>query len=180
MAFSAAYNDLFLVYTALLGLSFFAFILAFTSIDLQSLAQRVSSRFPNRGTAIFLFIAGFAPVALWLGDIIGALSQNRVPELLSSYTTMFTYAIDLGIIVPAVYLAGILLLRRAPLGYPLAFVMLVLLTAVGLGTVTQTLFQLSLGITYSTGQLIGLIGSWFILGMFAIGYCTSILRNLSE
>jgi hypothetical protein len=180
MAFSAAYNNLFLLYAALLGCSLYAFILAFTSIDLGLLAGKVSGRLPHRGMAVFLFVAGLAPLALWLGDVLGALAQGRVPVLLASYTTMFTYAIDLGVIVPTVYLAGILLLRRTSLGYMLAFVMLMLLAAVGVGVVTQTLAQTRLGIAYNTGQLIGLIGSWFILGLFAIGFCVSLLRNLSE
>ncbi len=180
MAFGAAYNNLFLVYTALLGLSFFAFVLAFTSIDLKSLSRHISRRLPARGIAVFLFIAGLAPLALWLGDVLGALSQGRVPELLGSYTTMFTYAIDLGIIVPVVYLAGVLVLRRTPLGILLAFVMLVLLTAVGFGAVSSTFFQLNLGITFSPGQFIGLIGSWLILGLIAIGFNASILKNIMQ
>jgi hypothetical protein len=93
---------------------------------------------------------------------------------------MFTYAIDLGVIVPTVYLGAVLLLRRAPLGFLLSFVMLMLLAAVGVGVVAQTLVQIRLGISYNTGQLIGLIGSWFVLGLFAIGFSISMLRNLSE
>jgi hypothetical protein len=180
MAFSAAYNPMFLVYTALLGSSLYAFILAFTSIDLKMLAGHVSDRLPRRGVAIFLFVAGLAPLVLWLGDVLGAMAQSRVPELLASYTTMFTYAIDLGVIVPTVYLGAVLLLRRAPLGTLLSFVMLMLLAAVGVGVVAQTLAQLRLGISYNTGQLIGLIGSWFVLGLFAIGFSAATLRSLSD
>jgi hypothetical protein len=84
------------------------------------------------------------------------------------------------VIVPTVYLGAVLLLRRAPLGTLLSFVMLMLLAAVGVGVVTQTLVQLSLGISYNTGQLIGLIGSWFVLGLFAIGFSVSTLRGLSD
>lgn len=180
MAFGAAYNNLFLVYVALFASSFFAFILAFTSIDLPALRGHISQRLPRRGIAIFLFLAGLAPLVLWLGDVLGALAQNRVPALLASYTTMFTYAIDLGVIVPTVYLGAVLLLRRAPLGYLLSFTMLTLLAAVGVGVVAQTVTQLRLGITYNTGQLIGLIGSWFVLGVFAIGFGLALLRNLSD
>jgi hypothetical protein len=180
MAFSAAYNPLFLVYTALLGSSLYAFILAFTSIDLQALAGQTSDRLPRRGIAIFLCVAGLAPLVLWLGDVLGAMARGRVPELLASYTTMFTYAIDLGVIVPTVYLGAVLLLRRAPLGTLISFVMLMLLAAVGVGVVAQTLVQLRLGISYNTGQLIGLICSWFVLGLFAIGFSAATLSNLSE
>jgi hypothetical protein len=89
MAFSAAYNSLFLVYTALLGSSLYAFILAFTSIDLRTLAGHFSDRLPRRGMAIFLFVAGLAPLVLWLGDVLGRWRRAR-PGAVSELTTMFT------------------------------------------------------------------------------------------
>jgi hypothetical protein len=179
MAFGAAYNSFFLIYVALLAASFFAFILAFTSIDLSTLPAAVVSA-PRRGLAVFLFISGLAPFVLWLLDIVASLAAGRVPELLASYTTMFTYAIDLAIIVPAVWLAAYLVLRRTPLGYPLACVMLVGLAGIGLAVVGQTWAQLAAGITFGPGQFIGYIGSWIILAGLAIWCIIALLRSLTE
>jgi hypothetical protein len=180
MAFSAAYNPIFLVYVALLATSFFAFVLIFGSIDHQVVAGQVSSRLPRRGLVIFLCLAGLAPLVLWLSDILGALATGRVPQLLGSYTTMYTYAIDLAIVVPSVYLAAFLLLRRAPVGYLLATVMLILLASVGAGVIAATAVQLSVGITFSPGQFVGLIGSWIVLGLLAIYFTAELLRSLPK
>lgn len=179
MAFAAAYNNLFLVYIAYFSASLFAFILAFTSINLAALPSHVTSGLPHRGIAIFLFIAGLAPLFLWGSELVSALIQNQAPPLLGSYTTLFTHVVDLGIIVPVVYLAGVLLLRRAPLGYLLAFIVLALLALIGLVVVAQTVVQLQVGITYATGVLIGMVGSWVILGLIALWLVVTILRHIS-
>lgn len=180
MAFGAAYNSLFLVYVALLAASFFAFVLALAGLDHAHLAASISPRLPRRGLAIFLFLAGLAPLVLWLSDIIGPLAAGRVPELLGSYTVPYTYAVDLALIVPTVYCAGYLLLRQAPVAYALTATMLILLASVGIGVIAATTVQYSVGIVFSTGQLIGLIGSWIILGAFAIGFMVVLLRSLPD
>ena len=82
--------------------------------------------------------------------------------------------------MPAVYLAAYLLLRRAPVAYALSTVMLVLLTSVGIGVVATTVAQVSIGIVFSTGQLLGLIGSWIVLGGFAVVFTAALLRSLPD
>jgi hypothetical protein len=134
---------------------------------------------PRRGTAVFLFISGLAPLFLWGSELVIALRQNEAPPLLGSYTTMFTHAVDIGVIVPVVYLAGIWLLRGRPLGILLAFLMLALLALIGLVVVAQTIVQLQVGITFSTGVLIGMIGSWIVLGLIALWLAVNILRHIS-
>jgi hypothetical protein len=180
MAFSAAYNPLFLVYVALLAASFFAFLLAWVSLDHAAVAARVDDRLPHRGLASFLFVAGLAPLVLWLADILGPLAQGGVPPLLGSYTTPYTYAVDLALIVPSVFLAAYLLRRRAPLAYILATVMLILLASVGVGVIAATAMQVSFGIAFGAGQLIGLIGSWIVLGGVAIAFTVRLLRGLPD
>jgi hypothetical protein len=180
MSFAAAYNAFFLVYVALLAASFFTFILAFTAIDLPALPARLAHNAPRRGLAAFLFLAGLAPFGLWLADILGPLAAGRVPGFLASYTTMFTYAIDLAIIVPAAWLAAWLVLRRAPLGYLLGCVMLMGLAGIGAAVVGQTWAQLAAGIEFSPGQLVGYIGSWIVLAAVAVGFVAALLRGVTE
>jgi hypothetical protein len=178
LAFSAAYNPFFLVYVSLLSATFFAFTLSFATLDHRALAAQIAPGLPRRGLAVFLSLAGLAPLVLWLGDIIGALAAHRVPELLGSYTTAYTYAVDLALVVPAVYLAAALLLRRSPFAYALAATLLILLASVGIGVVATTLLQSAAGIVFSPGQLIGLIGSWIILGALALAFLAVLLRAI--
>jgi hypothetical protein len=179
LAFGAAYNNLFLVYVAYFSASLAGFVLAFASIDLAALSAHLTPRMPQGGLAAFLFVAGLAPLGLWLSDVVAGLVAGRAPDTLGSYTTLFTYAIDLGVIVPAVFLAVVLVVRRKPLGYLLGFIMLTLLAVTGMAVIGQTVAQTNAGISFSTGQMIGMIGSWVVLAVAAVGMDASILRHLA-
>lgn len=178
--FGTSYNDLFLVYIASFSISFFSFVLAFTAIDLQTFTTRISSRLPRVGLAVFMFIAGLGTAFIWLSDALNALITNSIPAALGPDTTVVTYTIDVGIIAPTALLAGILLLRRAPLGYLLTSVLTMMLAEVGIMVVWQTIMQVNTGIHFSTGELIGKVGSWIIMGGFAIWLSILFLRNVSN
>jgi hypothetical protein len=178
LAFSAAFNQLFFVYVIYLGASFYAFLLVMTGVDLRALLGRVSQRVPHRGIAAFLFVGGLVPLALWGGEVAAAQAQGQVPELLGSYTTLYTHAFDMAIIVPAAFTAAVLVLRRAPLGYLLAAVLLVLLAAIGLVVIGQTIMQVEAGFTYTTGQLIGFVASWVVLSAIAMALGAALFRGL--
>lgn len=180
LTFGAAWNALVLIYTAAFSASLFAFVLAFTVIDLPTLAARVSPRLHHRGTAAFLIFAGIATALIWLSDIIPAMIQGSAPAVLASYTTVFTYAFDLAVITPATILAGVLLRRRAPLGYLLAPVLLILCLLIGIVVVSQTVFQVNAGVAFNPGQFIGLVSSWVIMGAFAAGLTVSFFRHLDS
>ena len=118
--FSVIFNSLFLVYTALFSASLFATILTLTTFDTQYLASKVTSNMPHRGIAIFMFVAGFGTLFLWLSELIGPLMTGQAPANLGPYTTMFTHGFDSAVITPATVVTGIYLLKRKPLGYLLA------------------------------------------------------------
>ncbi len=179
LAFGAAYNDLFLLYLVYFSASLYAFVLAFTSIDLHALSDHVGPRMPRRGVAAFIFIAGLSP-CVWLIDIVNALAQGQVPEGLASYTTDVTTLLDVGIITPAAFLAGVLLLRRKPLGYLLTSTLLILLVLVGLLVVGQTVMQTLDGIVLSAGEVAAYVAPFVLLSLFAIWLEALTLRNLSD
>jgi hypothetical protein len=176
-----AYNNLFLLYVAFFSASLFAFILAFTAIDRQELAARLSQSrgLPRRGIAILMFVTGLALLFAWLGDILGPLFQGGVPEI-ASYTTEVTYAFDLGIIAPLSILTGILILRCAPMGYLLSALMLVVLSIVGLMVASQTVFQMLAGISLTPGQFIGKAGSFMVLALIAVWLSVPLFRCVKE
>jgi hypothetical protein len=180
MALSVAFNSLFLVYTLLFSASFFAFLYAITAVNLQELPTHLSPRLPRRGIAVFMFVAGLAPLFIWLSEIIGPLVQGQAPETLETYTTMFTHALDIAIITPAAILTGVYLLKRHPVGYLLAVPLLILCTLIGVVVIAQTVMQTLAGITFPVGVYIGMIGSWVILGGFAVGLTLAFFRNLVE
>jgi hypothetical protein len=179
ISLGVAYNQLFLVYILYFSASFFSFILAFFSINFETLTSHISPIFPHRGVAIFLFFAGLS-VFVWLSEILIPLFQGVYPAGLDTYTTEITYVIDLGIIPPVCYLTGFMVLRRIPQGYLLAVLMIILNAFIGVVVISQTVFQYLSNIFLSTGQYIGFVGTFVVMGGVAIRLVFLMLRNISE
>jgi hypothetical protein len=179
LAFGAAFNSMFLAYLAGFSISLFALVLAFTSIDVETLAARISPNLPRRGMAIFIVFAGLS-VLVWLIEIIGGLLNGHAPESLASYTTDVTAVLDVGIITPLAWLTCVLLLRRIPLGYLLAPVLLILNAIIGVIVIAQTVAQALAGITLSIGQYIGFVGSFVILSFIALWFIIQYFRNITN
>lgn len=180
MALGAAYNSLYLVYVALFSASLFDFVLTLRSIDLQVLASRFSPELPRRGPAIFLFAAGTITALLWLSDIVPTLLQGDAPKHLDSYTTSVTYSLDLAIITPACFVTGFLLLGRAPLGYAMAFALFGVIVILVPSIIAATISQLAAGVTLSTGEVVGPVAGFVILGLIAIWLLVALLRNIAD
>jgi len=177
--FSVVFNSLFLIYVMLFSTSLFAVLIAFTAFDIQSLASKVTLNMPRRGIAIFMFVAGLGTLMLWLSELVGPIMTGQAPANLGPYTTMFTHGFDSAVITPATVITGVYLLKRKPLGYLLAAPLLILCAVVGLTVISQTIYQATKGITFPIGVYIGMIGSWIVMGGFAIGLVISYFRNIS-
>ena len=134
MGFGANYNALFPLYIVLFSLSLFAFILAFASLDVE-LGSPVAScrRCRAAGWLRFLFISAAVLFIVWfILSLLPAILSGQPPEVLDHYTTFPTHMLDLGIIMPGLILAGILLLRRDRLGYALGGLLFVMAWVLGL------------------------------------------------
>ncbi len=179
VTFGAAYNDLYLLYVVYFSASLYAFVLAFSAIDLDALPARVSPKLPHVGIAIFLFLSGLSP-SVWLIEIVAALQEGGVPEAIASYTTDVTTALDIGLVMPTSFLAGYLLLRRKPLAYPLACVLLTLLSLIGLIVAGQSGMQYLDGIRLTTQEYLAYVTPFVLLSFIAMGLLATLLRNLRE
>lgn len=175
IVFLAAYNNLFLVYTALFSLSLFALIGALASFDLAELAARFHRPAARLPVAVFLFLlAGFL-LLNWVGNLIlPSLLSGQPPVLLESYTTLVIQALDLGLVVPVAILTGVLLLKRNPLGTLLASVVLVKGFMMSAAISAMIVGMLRAGVEVSPVEMaifpsIGLIGAglmvWFLGGV---------------
>lgn len=177
--FSVIFNSLFLVYTALFSAGLFATIIALTTFDVRFLADKVTPALPRRGIAIFMFVAGLGTMMLWLSELFGPLMTSQAPANLGPYTTMFTHGFDSAVITPATVITGIYLLKRKPLGYLLAAPLLILCAVVGMTVIAQTVSQTLAGFVFPIGVYIGMIGSWIVMGAFAVGLTISFFHNIS-
>lgn len=179
-AFNYAYNPLFLVYVALLSASFFAVVLVFASFDHEVLAQRFPPDLPRRTIAGYLFVVGASLVIVWGGlSVLPALLRNSVPPELGSYTTLSTYALDMGILAPVAFLAGSLLLRRAPLGYLLAPFMVIISWTIGGAVAALSVAQLGAGLL-SPFQFGVFVAPFALLTLVGIGLTVRLFRHFDE
>lgn len=123
--FYAMYNPLLLVYVVLMSASFFAFTLTMMSFNLEDIKSRFSPKLPVKFIgAVLIFIAA-AVALMWLKRIGTPLANGTVPVELEHYTTLIIQALDLGFVVPAAILAGVLLIRKEAFGYLLCSVIIV-------------------------------------------------------
>jgi len=174
-AMSVAYNELFLLYVAIFSFSFFAWCLMMTAI--QPVAVQFPLSLPYRGIAVFLLICGLLTSYVWLEPIMSALLRGTYPALLEHNTTMVTEALDLALIVPSSFLAGVLLWRRDPRGVGVAVPLLVLLLLIGPAVAAMTWFQLADGISFTVPQIVGPIGGFLVLSVIDIWVLTIVLRS---
>lgn len=180
LALGASYNDLFLVYVTLFSASFYAILLLFKSVDIQALSSYFLTRLLGKSIVVLLFFTGLLTLVVWLESPVRSLVQGQPPELLGNSTTLVTHALDLAIIVPALFLSGVLILRQEPIGYLIAFPLLFIIAMLGPGVIAMTASQLLAGISFSTSEIVGFIAGFIILGLSAIWFIIVFLRNLPD
>lgn len=161
-----SFNVLFLLYLVQFSTAVFAFVLLVYELLHHDCFQTPIYHQKLKGTAIFLFVAGCS-VLIWLSLIIPAILSGT-PSFVEIYTTEPTFVIDLGLIFPLCLMSGIGLFKKQKSAYLWASILMTLVTIVGCCVISQTVFQLKLGIVITMGQLIGMVGSFVILGGIAI------------
>ena len=125
------YNVMFLPYVILMGASFYSFILIILSFDTNALQNLFKPSTPVKITGGFLVFNSIVIGLMWLSIVIPPLLDGTViPLQVEHYTTLIVQGLDLGILLPAGLISGVLLIRKKPSGYlsaPVFFVFLSLL-----------------------------------------------------
>ena len=111
---------------------------------------------------------------------VAALIQGGSPDGLDSYTTLFTNALDIAIIVPLAFTAGMLILKRDVLGYVIAIPLLILEALLAPMIGAQTVSQLSAGVEFTTGEIVGPISAFSVVALLAVYVSIVLLRNISD
>ena len=180
LGFGATYNNLFLVYVLIFSASLFGIILALTSFDVRALPAHFAKTLPRRGIGIFLVVSGIILSLIWVVlSILPALFQSKAPPEAYFYTTFMTGIVDIGIVAPALLIAGILILHRAPLGYLLASTMLIFTCILGPNLTAGGTIQVIKKVV-TLGQAMAFTVPFVILALIALGLTISLFRNFSE
>jgi hypothetical protein len=142
--FGAAFNEFFLVYTALFALSTLALIFMLARIDVKRIAQHFSRRTPARPISGYMLFWAVFLGGLWIVQSVGFIVTGQLPQSIidAGGQTNIVFAIDLGIMIPALILGAAWLWKRQPWGYVLAVIMNIKGATYALALVMMSIFSL--------------------------------------
>lgn len=124
--FDVHFNRLFLIYCFCFGLSVFSFLYFLIALKNDSPGNRVQHKTPLRFIGIFFIIISVLFYLLWLADIFPSLLNNTIPQKLTE-TGLFTNPVevlDISLLLPCIFITGVFLLKRKPIGFILTPVLL--------------------------------------------------------
>ena len=152
-AFDVHLNRLFLVYVAILGLSFYALVVSVRPLHLDDLHVTFAAKTPARLVSVFFLVLGIGFAVLWLREEIPALVTGEIPQSVadSGLPTNPVHVLDLGLYLPAMLITALLLWRRTRLGFFLAGPLLVFSILTGMAILAIFLVTSSQGMPTSVG-----------------------------
>jgi len=117
--FGAAFNAMFLVYVALLGLSIFALIFGLANLDTRGIARQFKPKTPVGWIGgYFLFVAAGLS-AVYVMQSVGFIISGQLPGIvgISGHPTSIVFALDLTLLVPWLVVGAVWLIKRRAWGY---------------------------------------------------------------
>ncbi len=176
LVFSISMNRLYLLYVLGFGLSIFlSFVLVVN--DLKTIVVKESSKkCKNLGISLCLGISGVVTIGIWLSMIVPYMITDNYGYLLGVLTTESTYAIDLGVLCPAMIICAILVQNKRDFGYKMAPILLYILFCVGPMVILQNIYCLILGISVPIPAFIGTVLSFVVMCIFALVFLVKSIR----
>lgn len=171
----AMYNQLFLLWVVLLSLCFHAFYISFKTLDEQELTSRTEHKQPVKLIGGFLIFCSVSIGLLWLSIVVPPAVSGIIPKEVEHYTTLVVQALDLSILLPTAFIAGILLIKKESFGYKISAIYLVFLSILMTALSAKIIAMASLG--YNVIPVIFIIPSFNILSIL----CTVItIKNIAR
>jgi hypothetical protein len=116
------FNQFFLGYVALFGLSLFTFVGGTLAVDTTAVRRAVEGSISERLYGAFLLVIAAGLAVLWLAELVPATLTGEPPLLVEEQGPMalVSHFVDLSVVVPALTVVAVGLLRRRTWGYALA------------------------------------------------------------
>lgn len=107
------FNQLYLLYEAMLGLSIWAGLLTVVSTDRPALGRAFAQKFPDRPIAAYLLTIVAANTFIWLAGVVPGVLSSSSPKFLegTGLTTLPTYDQDLAFWLPSIAVAAVWMWR---------------------------------------------------------------------
>lgn len=165
-AFTVKYNQLFLVYIALLGCSLYALVGNLVTLDMVEVKACFTEKASVKVASSYLAVLAFLFYAVWLSEIIPALAAGKIPQSVvdNGTPTNSVHVLDMAWILPAFVITSIGLRRNHPWGYPLAGALLSYLVLLVLAILSMVVFLALNGEPVTAPQVV-IFGTVFTSGM---------------
>ncbi|WP_137286875.1 hypothetical protein [Halorussus salinisoli] len=171
------FNELFLAYVALFGLSLFTFVGGVLRLDPGAVRDRLHGRLPIRVTSGYLAAIALFFAAGWLSEVVPATLRGAPPESvrLAGVPANVIHVLDLAVLLPATLLTAAWLWRRREWGYVLAGVLLVKFTTLGLAVLAMAAWMRR---TRQGGEL-GEIALFGVVSAVSVALGATYLRSMA-
>lgn len=139
--FALQFNSFFLLFTALLSLSFWSLVALLSHFD-TSAVTAAGARVPVRAVAAYMLVCLVLFALTWLRDIIPAIIGNTFPDSFdgTGLTQNPVYVLDFAFTFPLLAIGAAWLWRRRAWGYVIGGMMVVMLTIETVGIAIDQAF----------------------------------------
>ena len=168
--FGLHFNNLFVVYCMILGLSFYSLVYFVISSLKENVSEWFTNKISTKSTGIFLIVIAALFYIIWLSEIIPAILLNITPKsiLESGLLINPVHVIDLAICLPALIIAGIALIKKRSIGFLMAPTMLIFCILMAIAIAAMVLVMKSKGlesnlVLFSVFALITFISTVFLI-----------------
>ncbi len=125
--FMTPFNNLFLLYVAMLSLGIWSTAMVIRGIEVESFRERFSLKLPARAIAIYPLAVVALNFFAWMQSVVPGVLSTTAPSFLdgTGMPTSVLYVQDLAFWLPLMAVSAVWLWRRQPWGYVIAGAMLV-------------------------------------------------------
>lgn len=154
--FAQPFNFLFLVYCAILSLSFYSFFYFLHVNTKDSGKSWYNSDVPVKTVSIFFFIICLMFYFLWLSEIIPSIINNETPASVieNGLNSNPVHVLDIAILLPALTITSVFLLKEKGTGYLLAPILLIFLVMMAFAIIGMVIAMILLEIETDLGLAI--------------------------
>lgn len=167
------FNPFFLGYVALFSLSLFTFVAGLLGVDAEAVKGQFAGRLPVRLVAGYFAAMGGLVALLWLAEAVPATLSGTKPASVAAVglPANVVHVLDLGVVIPAVFLTAWWLVHGRAWGAVLAGVLFVKLVSIGLAVLGMIAWMTASGDPAAPAEvavfaLVTLVGLAVGLGFF--------------
>jgi len=147
-SFGLHFNQLFILYCAILGLSFYSFVYFILSAHKGNAAELFSDKISTLSTGVFLIVIAVLFYFIWLSELIPSIYQNETPKSVIESGLLINpvHVLDIAICLPALLITGIALIKKRSIGFLLAPAMLIFCIFMAIAIAAMVLVMKSKGL----------------------------------